>query len=223
MNLKFICHEGFEIADKVCDRIQEYLPNLVHGIEIIRTDAFTGTLYTWEVLPSVERTTDPDWENDIVLVESDGELYLADLEVPGPTHVLDPLILKEDGTTRPTSGRPKLGVHYVPINMPQELRGNGEYWAKLGLEGILWYLGVPKQHDENCFFLPKEGRVTVEDRQKDFCPKCRKFMLQLESPLNFDDLSARAREIYEFNSKPRRRGERIFERLLRQGRGKDSR
>jgi hypothetical protein len=206
MNLKFICHEGFEIAAEICQRIQEYLPNLIHETEVIRTDVFTGTLYTWEVLPAVERTTDPDWENDIVLVESDGELYLADLEVPGPTHVLDPLILKEDGTTRPTSGRPKLGVHYVPINMPQELRGNGEYWAKLGLEGILWYLGVPKQHDENCFFHPKEyGKATVEDHQKDFCPKCQKFMLQLKAPLDFDRLYTRVEEIYELKLKSKRR------------------
>lgn len=217
MNLKFICHEGFKLAEEICRRVQGYLPNLVRNIEIIRTDAFTGTLYTWEVLPLVERTVEPDWEDDIILVVSDGELYLADVEIPGTAHILDPLILKSDGTTRPSSGRPKVGVHFLPINMVEELRGDVGYWAKLGVEKCLWCLRVPPQHDESCFFLPKEGRITVEDRRKDYCPKCREFMLQLEPPLDFDELTARAEEIYELKPKPRRRWTGILRRLLHQG------
>lgn len=132
-------------------------------------------------------------------------MYFADLELPGTAHILDPLILKSDGTTRPSSERPKLGVHYVLNNIPNELRGDVEYWAKLGVERILWYLGVPPQHDENCFFLPKEGRITVEDRRKDYCSKCQEFMLQLEAPLDFAKLTARVEEIYELKPKPRQR------------------
>jgi len=37
MNLKFICSEGFKIAEEICGRVQGYLPNLIHDIEIIRT------------------------------------------------------------------------------------------------------------------------------------------------------------------------------------------
>lgn len=219
MNLKFICHEGFELAEEICHRVQGYLPNLIHDIEVIRTDAFKGTFQEWSIPPMIERTVEPDWENDIVFVVTDGELYFADLELSGVAYILDPLILKSDETTRPSSGRPKVGVHYVPNNMPNELRGDVGYWAKLGVEKCLWYLRVPPQHDESCFFLPKEGRITVEDRRKDYCPKCQKFMLQLEAPLDFDKLTARAEEIYELRPKPRRRWKGILRRFLRQGQG----
>jgi len=37
MNLKFICPEGFELAEEICYRVQGYLPNLIHDIEVIRT------------------------------------------------------------------------------------------------------------------------------------------------------------------------------------------
>jgi hypothetical protein len=37
MKLSFICQEGFKLAEEICHRIQGYLPNLVHDIEIIRT------------------------------------------------------------------------------------------------------------------------------------------------------------------------------------------
>ena len=56
----------------------------------------------------------------------------------------------------------------------------------------------------------------MEDRHKDFCPKCQKFMLRLEAPLDFAKLSSRVAEIYEFRPTPRRRWEGILQRL-RQG------
>ena len=224
MNLKFICHEGFEIANEVCDRIQGYLPNLVHDVGVIRTEAFNGVFSTWEILPKIERVAKPDWEHDIVLVVIQGSVYFTDIELYDEVaSTLDYLIQRGD-RIEPFSERPKIGGQYLPGNMSKELKGAVEYWAKLGVEEILHYFGIPEQHDENCFFHPKEyGKATVEDGKKDYCPKCRKFMLHLESPRNFDDLSAQARETYEFNPKPTRRGERIFERLLRQRSGKDSR
>ena len=45
-------------------------------------------------------------------------------------------------------------------------------------------------------------RHTVEDGRMDFCPKCRQLMLQLEDPLDFDDISARVEEIYRLKPKP---------------------
>jgi hypothetical protein len=60
MNLKFICSEGFKIAEGICHRVQEYLPNLVHEIEIIRTDVFKGTFQTWSIPPMIERTVEPE-------------------------------------------------------------------------------------------------------------------------------------------------------------------
>jgi len=42
MNLKFVCSEKFELADKICNRMQGYLPNLISKIEVVRNDAFRG-------------------------------------------------------------------------------------------------------------------------------------------------------------------------------------
>jgi hypothetical protein len=42
----------------------------------------------------------------------------------------------------------------------------------------------------------------VEDGRKDFCPKCRQLMLQLEDPLDFDEISARVEDIYRLKPKP---------------------
>jgi len=47
MNLKSIFQEDFKIADEVCARIQGYLLNLIHNIEVIRTDAFNRIFYRW--------------------------------------------------------------------------------------------------------------------------------------------------------------------------------
>ena len=223
MNLKFICQEDFEIADEVCARIQGYLPNLIHDIEVIRANAFSGIFYTWEILPKIERTIEPDWENDIVLVVIQGELHFADLELYDEVaSTLDYFILKQDGTTRLFSNRPKIGGHFLPNNMSKELRKDIEYWTKLGAEEILHYFGVPEQHDENCFFHSKEyGKATLEDSKKDYCPKCRKFMLQLAAPLDFAKLSARVEEIYKLKPKPKRMWKGILRGLLRQGGGFD--
>lgn len=220
MKLKFICHEGFKLAEEICDRIQGYLPNLVHEIEIIRTDVFTGILYTWEVLPRIERTVEPDWENDIIFTVIQGELYFADLKLFEAAYTLDQFTMGEDGTIRPFSERPRLGGQFLPKNMPEGLRGDAEYWAKVGVEEFLHYFGVPEQHDEDCFFHPKDygEKLTMEDHRKAYCPKCREFMLQLEAPLNFNQLSARVEEIYGLRPKPKRRWEGILRGLLRQAR-----
>ena len=81
-----------------------------------------------------------------------------------------------------------------------------QYWAKVGVEEILHYFGIPEQHDENCFFHAKEfGKATVEDCWKDYCPKCREFMQQLKYPLDFEKLFMKVEEIYEIKPKHRRR------------------
>lgn len=52
----------------------------------------------------------------------------------------------------------------------------------------------------------------MEDGRKDFCPKCRELMLQLEDPLDFDELFAKVEDIYEL--KPKRRKEGALRRVL---------
>jgi hypothetical protein len=113
----------------------------------------------------------------------------------------------------PPSESPRLGGLFLPQNTFEELRGDKDYWVKTGVEEILHCFGVPEQHDEDCFFskawgqprgigtieaelvnrggIPR-GQDTVEDGRKDFCPKCRQLMLQMEDPLDFDEISARA-------------------------------
>jgi len=206
MNLKFVCSDDFEIAAEICHRIQGYLPNLVHDVGVIRTEAFNGVFSTWEILPKIERVAKPDWEHDIVLVVIQGSVYFTDIELYDEVaSTLDYLVQRGD-RIEPFSERPKIGGQYLPGNMSKELKGAVEYWAKLGVEEILHYFGIPEQHDENCFFHPKEyGKATVEDGKKDYCPKCQRFMRQLEAPLDFDKLYTRVKEIYELKPEPKRR------------------
>ena len=140
MKLKFICSEDFEAAEEICNRVQEYLPNLVNSIEINSSNVFKGIFETWEVLPMIDEIIKPDWERDIVIVVIYGSLYLADLELfelVGCT--LDYFLLNRDGTTKLYSKIPKLGAQLLPNNMSEEPRGDADYWAKLGVEEILQY------------------------------------------------------------------------------------
>ena len=110
MNLKFICSEEFEVAGEICNKIQGYLPNLIHDIEIMRSDAFKGVFDTREILSMIERTTKPHWESDIVLVVIYGSLYFTDIELfEAVGCTLDYLPIKEDGTAKPFSRMPKIG------------------------------------------------------------------------------------------------------------------
>ena len=106
-----------------------------------------------------------------------------------------------------------MGGLFLPQNTFKELRGDKDYWVKTGVEEILHCFGAPEQHDEDCFFHSKawgqpcaqkglQGQDTVEDGRKDFCPKCRQLMLQLEDPLDFDHISARVEDIYRLKPKP---------------------
>lgn len=219
MKLKFVCPENFEIANDIGSRIQEYLPNLIYDIEIIRTDAFKRIYQAWDILPKVERIVEPDWDNDIAFVVIPGLLYFADMELYEAGATLGKLRLRNNGTTRPFSYPPKLGGEFHPRNMYKELRGDIEYWAKLGVEEILHYFSVPKQHDGNCFFHPKQPeKITVEDRRKNYCPKCQEFMVQLEDPLEWNKLLAKVEEIYKLKprSKPRSRWRQIVKKLISQ-------
>ena len=206
MNLKFVCSDDFDIAAEICHRVQGHLPNLVHDVQVINTEAFNGVFSTWEVLPKIEKVAKPDWEHDIVLVVIHGSVYFSDLELYDEVaSTLDYLVQRGD-RIEPFSERPKIGGQYLPGNMSKELKGDVDYWAKLGVEEILHYFGIPEQHDENCFFHSKEyGKATVEDGKKDYCPKCERFMRQLEAPLDFDKLYTRVAEIYELKPKPKRR------------------
>jgi hypothetical protein len=119
---------------------------------------------------------------------------------------------------RPFSERPKLGAQFLPKNMPEGLRGDPGYWAKVAVEELFHYFGVPEQHDEGCFFHPKgyegyfsrptpvgsalEEKLTIEDSRKDYRPKCRRFMLELEAPLDFTKLSLKVEEIYGLRPDP---------------------
>ncbi len=201
MNIKFICHEEFKFAEEICIKIKGYLPNLIHKAEITRTDDFIGIFQTWDILPKIERIAKPNWDNDIVMVVIQGSLYFADLEHNEAASTLDYLVLKGK-TIRPFSERPMIGVQFLPANMSEELREDIEYWAKTGVEEILHYFGIPEKHDENCFFHSKEyGKTTMDDGRKDYCQRCRYFMLQLKAPLYFDKLLARVEDIYELRSK----------------------
>ena len=204
MKLKFICSEDFEAAGVICNRIREYLPNLVDSIEINSNNAFKGIFETWEVLPMIDEIIKPDWERDIVIVVIYGTLYLADLELfelVGCT--LDYFLLNRDGTTKLYSKVPKIGAQLLPNNMSKEPRADAKYWAKLGVEEILHYFSIPEEHDESCFFHAKAfGKGTVEDCRRDYCPKCREFLRQLKDPLDFDKLLARVEKTYKVNTKP---------------------
>lgn len=206
MDLKFICSEGFEIAGEICNRIQWYLPNLIGNIEIIRSDTFKGIFDFQEILPMIERVVKSDWEREIVLVVIYGSLYFADLEMSEPVAMtLDYLPSKEARGKSSFSERPKIGGLLLPNNMSEEPRGNVEYWAKSAVEEILHYFRIPEQHNENCFFHAKEfGKATLEDCWKDYCPKCREFMRQLEYPLDFEKLFVKMEEIYEIKAERRR-------------------
>ena len=206
MNLKFICSEDFGIAGEICLKVQGYLPNLISKIEIIGSDAFKGIFETWEIVPMVERIAEPDWQGDIILVVIWGSLYFADIELSEAVGcTLDYLTLKGDGTTKPFSKMPKLGAQFLPRNMSEEPRRDVEYWAKLGVEEILHYFGIPEQHDENCFFHAKEfGKATVEDCRRDYCPKCREFMAHLKKPLDFGKLFEKMEGIYGRRKEERR-------------------
>jgi len=120
-------------------------------------------------------------------------------------------LLQMGSIATPPSDRPRLGGLFLPQNTFKELRGDKDYWVKTGVEEILHCFGVPEQHDEDCFFHSKawgqawteqSERHTVEDGRKDFCPQCRQLMLQLEDPLDFDDISARVEDIYRLKPKP---------------------
>jgi len=212
MKLKFICAEGFDSAGEICNRMQGYLPNLIGNIEIVRSKAFQGIFETWHILAMIERMVKPDWDNEIVLVVIYGSLYFGEVEMyDAVACTLDYLPSRDDAYIRGLSERPKLGGQLLPNNMSEEPRGDVEYWAKLGVEEILHYFGIPKQHDENCFFHAKEfGKGTVEDCWKDYCPKCREFMRQLEDPLDFGKLFVGVEEIYELKPKPGRRWKEIL-------------
>ena len=205
MYLKFICSEEFDSAEEIGTTIQEYLPNLIHDREIIRTEAFRGIFDTRSILPMIEGMAEPDWDKDIVVVVIYGSLYFADIELfEAVGRTLDYLPLKRDGRAQPFSEMPKLGAQLLPNNMSEEPRGDVGYWAKLGVEEILHYFIIPEQHDENCFFHPKEcGKATVEDCWKDYCPKCREFMRQIKDPVDFGVLFAKMQEIYEIQAKRR--------------------
>ena len=211
MKLKFICSEKIEAAEKICNRVREYLPNLVGNIEIISSNAFKGIFETWEVLPLIDEVIKPDWERDIVIVVINGSLYLADLELfEAVGCTLDYFRLNKDGTTKLYSKMPKLGAQLLPNNMSEELRGDAEYWAKVGVEEILHYFSIPEAHDESCFFHAKAfGKGTVEDCRREYCSKCREFLRQLKDPLDFDKLSERVERIYGMNIDPSIIGRRI--------------
>lgn len=96
-----------------------------------------------------------------------------------------------------------IGAWYLPHNMPPELRGDAQFWAKVGVEGILYYFGVPEGHDSACFFHPEGcSCLAVEDARKYYCLKCREFMGRLESPLDVARICSEAEEIYGLASTP---------------------
>jgi len=204
MNLKFACSDQFEWAEEIARGIQGYLPNLIQNVDIVRTEAFVGISEVRDARSKVERIIKPDWERDVVFVVIQGSLYFADLELfelAGST--LN--VLHMGSIAVPPSDRPWLGGLFLPQNMFKELRGDKDYWVKTGVEEILHCFGVPELHDEDCFFHPKAwGQVTAEDGRKDFCPKCRQLMLQLEDPLDFDQISARVEDIYRLTLHLRR-------------------
>ena len=205
MNLKFVCSEKFELAGKICNKMKGYLPNLIGKIEIVRNDAFRGIFDFQDILPRVESAVRPDWEREIVVVVIEGSLYFADLELFEPVAMtLDYLPSRKARGKSFLSKRPKVGALLLPNNMSDEPRGSVEYWAKLGVEEILHYFGIPEQHDENCFFHAKEfGKATLEDCWKNYCPKCREFMQQLKYPLDFEKLFVKMDEIYEIKAERR--------------------
>ena len=125
-------------------------------------------------------------------------MYFEDIELPEVVGcTMDYLTLQKDGTAKPFSKMPKLGAQFLPQNMSEEPRCDVEYWAKLGVQMILQYFCIPKQHDENCFFHAKEyGKATVEDSRLDYCPKCREFMAHLKAPLDFGKLFEKMEKIY---------------------------
>jgi len=212
MNLKFVCSEKLAPAEEIAKGIRYYLPNLIQDIEMVRTEAFVGTFQVWDVHSRIERIVKPNWEGDIVLVLIYGSLYFADLELFGVAASTLGL-LRLGSTTRPTSESAEIGGIFLPRNMFKELKRDVGYWIKLGIDEVLHYFGVPEQHDENCFFHAKAyGQDTVEDGRKDFCPKCRELMLQLEDPLDFDEIFAKVEDIYEL--KPKRRKEGALRRFL---------
>lgn len=198
MKLRFICSESFGLATNVCRRIQQFLPRLVTSIEIVRTDVFTGTFQLSSVPRIIERTAEPDWEQEIVFVVIDGSLYLADLELYEVAFTLERFTLESDGSTRPLSVRPKLGGLFLPNNMSDQLRMDVDYWAKAGVEEILHCFGIPEHHDEHCFFHSKNyGDYAVEDSRLGYCLKCREFMLQLEAPIDHVELHSSVDDIYD--------------------------
>ncbi len=205
MNLKFVCSEKFELADKICNRMQGYLPNLISKIEVVRNDAFKGIFDFQYILPMVESAVRPDWEREIVVVVIEGSLYFADLELFEPVAMtLDYLPLGKAWGKSFLSKQPKLGALLLPNNMSEELRGSVEYLAKLGVEEIFHYFGIPEQHDENCFFHAKEfGKATLEDCWKDYCTKCQEFMQQLKYPIDFGNLFVKIEEIYGIKAESR--------------------
>jgi len=82
MNLKFVCSENFEIAAEICHRIQGYLPDLVHDVEVIRTEAFNGVFSTWEVLPKI--FTICSSVNRLFFIRLLSSLYADSLLLTGP-------------------------------------------------------------------------------------------------------------------------------------------
>ncbi|MHB8093278.1 MAG: hypothetical protein ACYDH8_17025 [Syntrophales bacterium] len=181
-------------------KVQGYLPNLIGKTEIIGSDVFKRifSFQTTEIVPLVEWVAKPDWQGDIVMVVIQGSLYFEDIELPEVVGcTMDYLTLQKDGTAKPFSKMPKLGAQFLPQNMSEPCRQDVEYWAKLGVQMILEYFCIPKQHDEKCFFHAKEyGKATVEDSRLDYCPKCREFMAHLKAPLDFGKLFKKMEKIY---------------------------
>ncbi len=198
MNLKFICPEGFEIAAQICTKIQLYLPNLLHNTDIIRTEEFRGIFDTQSILPMINRIVTPEWDKDIILVVITGSLYFEDLELFDAVGLtLDYLPSKNRSGAMGSTEIPKIGGQFLPNNMSNEQRADAGYWAKLGVEEILHYFNIPEKHDVNCFFHAKAfGEATIEDSWKDYCPKCREFMLQIKDPVDFVELFDKMEEIF---------------------------
>ena len=210
MNLKFACSDRFESAEEIARGIQGYLPNLIQNVEIVRTEAFVGIFQVWDARSKIERIIKPDWKRDVVFVVIQGSLYVAELELFDLAGSTLKLLQMGDIAPPPSEG-PRIGGLFLPQNTFKELRGDKDYWVKTGVEEILHCFGVPEQHDEDCFFHPKAGgqawteqseRHPVEDGRRDFCPKCRQLMLQLEDPLDFEEVSARVADIYGLKPRP---------------------
>ncbi len=169
-----------------------------------------------QTIPSmIERVIEPDWEREIVLIVIYGSLYFADLEMfEIAACTLDYLPSTEASGKNSHTKRPKVGGLLLPNNMFKELRSDVEYLSKVGVEEVLHYFGIPKQHNENCFFHATEfGKAALEDSINDYCSKCREFMRQLEYPLDFEKLFVKMEEIYEIEGEGRGWKEILIRRL----------